>query len=317
MVSNDRIKGCFLGLAMGDALARHIDPSRPGEVSIGDGTTSCMSQLMACVAMALDSSKPSTLVSSEKMEDLDIERYMRSLASNLGKWGRFQEDQAYNRRPEPVTLSAAMAINSGAEWRQAALPGSCEPVVAVRAVPLGVYFRDNIPKIVRFGITSCQATHLDDEATCASVGAALLTALALKDVPVGVWAHEVILVVKGINRVFEDSIKDAMDSVASGNNLLARKVDNAPDAVGAALFCCLVCPENPTKALMLSLRTNGDAPAVASLVGALIGARLGASKLPAEWAMKVEEGAELAALAERLVLPRVIAPRPMTPEQKA
>ncbi len=55
------------------------------------------------------------------------------------------------------------------------------------------------------------------------------------------------------------------------------------DTLPAVVYCALRWPDDPRAAIEAAIRLGGDTDTVAALVGALAGARLGASALPPEW----------------------------------
>ncbi|MEV6109819.1 ADP-ribosylglycohydrolase family protein [Streptomyces sp. NPDC051940] len=67
----------------------------------------------------------------------------------------------------------------------------------------------------------------------------------------------------------------------------------AEEALGTALLCFLLFPEDPVTALRRAACTKGDSDSLACLTGAFAGAYLGADAWPADWAERVEFGEEL------------------------
>jgi len=49
------------------------------------------------------------------------------------------------------------------------------------------------------------------------------------------------------------------------------------------------CPDDAQKAIALGVNTPGDSDSIASLAGALVGARTGLNSLPKEWSEKIED----------------------------
>jgi ADP-ribosylglycohydrolase len=69
----------------------------------------------------------------------------------------------------------------------------------------------------------------------------------------------------------------------------------AHDAIAATVYAFLLSPDNCMEAIYLGVHTPGDSDSIASMVGALVGARLGETALPAELIAKLENSADLKA----------------------
>ncbi len=70
----------------------------------------------------------------------------------------------------------------------------------------------------------------------------------------------------------------------------------AEEALATGLLCFLLFPYDPVAALTRAATSSGDSDSIACLTGAFAGASLGVGVWPAEWAQRIEHGAELAAL---------------------
>ncbi|MDX6353652.1 MAG: hypothetical protein QOF98_555 [Streptomyces sp.] len=70
----------------------------------------------------------------------------------------------------------------------------------------------------------------------------------------------------------------------------------AEEAFATGLLCFLLFPEEPVTALRRAAYSSGDSDSIACLTGAFAGAYLGADAWPADWADRIEYGAELRAL---------------------
>ncbi|MEV7193238.1 ADP-ribosylglycohydrolase family protein [Streptomyces sp. NPDC093510] len=67
----------------------------------------------------------------------------------------------------------------------------------------------------------------------------------------------------------------------------------AEEALTTGLLCFLLFVDEPVTALRRAACTSGDSDSIACLAGAFAGAHLGADAWPAEWAGRIEHGAEL------------------------
>jgi ADP-ribosylglycohydrolase len=71
----------------------------------------------------------------------------------------------------------------------------------------------------------------------------------------------------------------------------------AHEAIAAAAYIFTRHPDDARAAILEGANTAGDSDSIASIAGALVGARVGSSGLPSSWIRDVERTDELAALA--------------------
>ena len=74
----------------------------------------------------------------------------------------------------------------------------------------------------------------------------------------------------------------------------------AHEAIAAAVYLFARHPDDPRAGILEAANTPGDSDSLATLLGALVGARGGIASLPAEWVRDVERAEELSALALRV-----------------
>lgn len=81
----------------------------------------------------------------------------------------------------------------------------------------------------------------------------------------------------------------------------------ADEALAAAIYVVARHPRDARSALLEAANSDGDSDSIATLAGALLGARLGLESLPGAWLRDVERSDELLALAgeaaDQLALP--------------
>jgi ADP-ribosylglycohydrolase len=71
----------------------------------------------------------------------------------------------------------------------------------------------------------------------------------------------------------------------------------AHEAIAAAVYVFARHPDDPRAAILEGANTPGDSDSIATLTGALAGARTGLDALPADWVRDIERSDELLALA--------------------
>lgn len=161
-------------------------------------------------------------------------------------------------------------------------PFAFDPNVVVRCLPIGLYWMDNIPMVVEYSLSMSQITHPATVSLCSSVAGALMVTMAAQDVPTGLWGHEVLSVVSGIDKYFENCIKRAASAAASKlppNVAFSDKGlgtgKNSAESVMAALYCCMLFPKQPEMAIRASASIPENASFCASITGACLGAAHG------------------------------------------
>ena len=313
----DKYRGCMVGLALGDSVGyqvefiKSLDEIRdlhgpngveglPDPAIVSDDT-----QMSMCVAAALVASRPR--IGLGYVDDGDLEKYARCLSSEFVAWYRDQLNPKLSRAPGSTCMAACQALASGRGWTVSGVQGARGSGAAMRSAPVGLWFHGDVPNIVHYGITTAQVTHASDLAQCSSVATAMLCSLALDGVPVGLWGHELMIVVGGLNDEFSALIDRATSSVgvvAPEQALSLACLGEAWDgheAVASALYCCMSHPDDFRKAVLMAANTVGDSDTIACITGALMGARLGIGAIPPEWLGKVEHESDLIGLADQLV----------------
>ena len=97
-----------------------------------------------------------------------------------------------------------------------------------------------------------------------------------------------------------EAIDDARGGVGPEDTLDRLRAWAAHEAIAAAVYLFERHPDDPRSAILEGANTPGDSDSIATLAGALVGARCGVEALAAEWVRDVERADELAALAERI-----------------
>ncbi|MGL4462456.1 MAG: ADP-ribosylglycohydrolase family protein, partial [Planctomycetia bacterium] len=96
------------------------------------------------------------------------------------------------------------------------------------------------------------------------------------------------------------ALDDAENGVGPEVTLDRLQAWAAHEAIAAAVYIFARHPNDPRAAILEGANTPGDSDSIATLAGALVGARCGLEALPTDWITDVERSAELLALAERI-----------------
>lgn len=242
----------------------------------------------------------SLLESREKAEDLDAA--MQRMARHFVRWA--SNPQGGHRAPGNACLSGCRALAQGTPWRVAGGPtaGGCGSVM--RAYPFGLLFTDDLARAEQWAVAHSALTHRDPIALAASAAMAIGVARLLRGESVILAASEMIAAAARYSATTAMMMAQALDDARNG--LSAEIVLDrlrgwaAHEAIAAGLFLLVRFPEDPAGAILQGANSPGDSDSLATLAGALLGARHGLGAFPERWVAEVERSAELQALALRL-----------------
>ncbi len=308
-----RIAGTVLGAAIGDAMGapvefiESVDTIRQrygpdgitGFVDVrGHGDTRHArytddTQMAECVARGLlDSGAPGAT----------LDDVMNAIAPRFIAWS--QSPDLAGRAPGNACLSGCRALAAGAPWHQAGGPtaGGCGSVM--RAYPFGLVWSLDPHKAARMAAEHSRLTHGDPIALAASASMAGAIARLLTAVP--------------DDQILDAMVADAREYSPKTADMIARAIAEARDgtppevtldrlrswaaheAIAAGAYLLARNPDDTRLAILEGANTPGDSDSIATLAGALLGARNGLASLPADWIRDVERSTELLALAGRL-----------------
>lgn len=176
-----------------------------------------------------------------------------------------------------TTLLAVHNLIAGKHWTASGVPGSYGNGTAMRAAPLGIYFRDDLPALIEAATTDAQITHASDEAEAGSIAIAFSAALAAQNDTEDLLdrVHEILpdSKVKSVLYTLGSLVGAAHIDAHSALRVLGTKAD-VRQTVPAALYCFLKF-DNYHEAIVAAIRAGGDTDTTAAIVGALFGAKLG------------------------------------------
>lgn len=208
-----------------------------------------------------------------------------------------------------TTASALHRIKLGAAWDESGLTHNADGTetggngTAMRASPIGIYYRDDLAKLLEVAMTDASITHNSLEPKMGSVAVALGTALLANG------THDTITVLDEVVNVLSDSVvknklQAAQFHLQEGTDWKEALADigtagYVPSTVGAA-FYCLASTYNFRDAVERAVRAGGDTDTTAAIVGALAGTFYGLDAIPEEFKSQVENFELLCALDEEL-----------------
>jgi ADP-ribosylglycohydrolase len=244
-----------------------------------------------------------TLIDADQ-HGLDLDATMSHMAAGFVQWSN--HPQGGHRAPGNACLSGCRALAAGAPWFEAggATAGGCGSVM--RAYPFGLLFVNDLAKAESWAVAHSKLTHRDPIALAASAAMAVGMALALRHASVEQICSEMIQAAARycantaamVRRAYED----ARNGASPSETLDRLRAWAAHEAIAAAVYIFARHPDDARAAILEGANTPGDSDSIATLAGALVGARVGVGGLPANWLRDVERTQELQALAMRVKL---------------
>lgn len=188
------------------------------------------------------------------------------------------------------------AIANGGSWQElsqeAFQGGSMGNGAAMRATPIGVWFKDDLTELLKQAKLSAQITHWHHEGQMGAVAVALATAGAIQTkldtadearkvihqyLETYLEDSEVKLLALRAFEMADASMVDAARELGAGQLILAQ------DTVPFAIWCALKNLDDYQEAILCGVEANGDCDTVAAITGGIVTARLGKAGLPEKW----------------------------------
>lgn len=198
-----------------------------------------------------------------------------------------------DRGPGRVTASLLRRIGSGEDWRHAAASqlggrGSSSSGAAARVTPLALWATD-AEEAARLGQASAQVTHAHPVAVDAAGVQAAAIHLAAADRTAGPLPAERFvaeLVRTASTKNLSEKLELALGLSSASPEDVVAAVGNgsaALEAVPAALCAFLQHPDSYRDAVRCAVRLGGDTGTIATMTGAIAGARLSETAVPVHW----------------------------------
>lgn len=232
----------------------------------------------------------------------DLDDTMQRMARGFVDWS--QNPQGGHRAPGNACMSGCRQLAMGVPWQEAggATAGGCGSVM--RAYPFGLVFADDLEKAETWAVAHSKLTHRDPIALAASAAMAVGIANIIHDrEPMFVATEMLAAVCRYSTRtaaMMVEAIHDAETAVEPRQTLQRLQAWAAHEAICAGVYIFLRHPDDPRAAILEGTNTPGDSDSIATIAGALVGARCGVDALPGSWIADLERTDELQELAKRI-----------------
>jgi ADP-ribosylglycohydrolase len=308
-----RIAGCILGGAIGDAMGHPTEfvssmraiRERWGPKGV-EGFELFWNRDGRRFAPYTDDTQMAEAVTRALLDgcekDLGLDATMRAMAERFVEWSK--HPQGGHRAPGNACMSGCSALARGTPWSMAggSTAGGCGSVMRVH--PFGLVFADDLDRAERWAVAHSKLTHRDPIALAACAAMAVGIARILRGDTVRTVASEMVAAACRYSPKTAAMMATAIDEAErkSDPEVTFDRLRGwaAHEAIAAALFVFVRHPDDARAAILEGANTPGDSDSIASIAGALVGARVGASGLPAEWVRDVERSDDLLALALRI-----------------
>jgi ADP-ribosylglycohydrolase len=311
ITQDDRVLGCLLGGAVGDALGYQVEFSHWDRIkeSFGpDGVTEMRrNRISDDTQMTLFTVEGLLLAPSGASSETFVEQvrlaYLRWLVTQeepmppMASEGLAAQPWLYDRRAPG--RACVTGLQEGA--RPGVNPNSKGCGTVMRSAPFGLYFG---PAEAFASAERCSALTHGHPTAGASAGAfAMIVALLMNgETPQRAVSETMLHLRGGIDRSETgDALQQAYElagKVPPGPNTCAPLGEGwvAEEALAIAIYC-LLGTDDVRKGLVASVSHSGDSDSTGAILGNLYGAAYGAAAFPREWASQVEGREVIVALA--------------------
>jgi len=237
-----------------------------------------------------------------KERQLDLDGTMRLMAAGFTEWA--SNPQGGHRAPGRACLAGCRALERGVPWAEAggAEAGGCGSVM--RVFPFGIFFLEDRERAERWAAEHSKLTHRDPIALAACAAMAIGMVDALHGVDPQALVKAMVVAAGRYSRKTAEMIQQAADDAEAGVQpaVTLQRLQGwaAHEAIAAAVYVCLRHPDSPMSGILEGANTPGDSDSIATLVGALLGARCGIENIPESWVREVERSEVILALADEV-----------------
>jgi poly(ADP-ribose) glycohydrolase ARH3 len=282
----DRFRGCLLGLAVGDAIGapfegltaetiyRDFGPVGPLIANLDAEVISYTDDTQMAIGLT-ECLLQSNSIGADHLADCFCKNYEASRGYGAGM------------------RKILDAMVEGRDWQtlvQSLFPGgSFGNGAAMRVAPVGLAFHHDLERLRDQAAQSARVTHLHPLAVDAAIIVAAAISILLHQDEFNSKAFFNQLAETATTEEFQWQLRtagrlDPKEMLSFGSTLAAHR------SVTTAITCFTVWPDSYEKAIGRAITMGEDTDTLAAIAGALSGAYLGVSAIPANWLSKLENG---------------------------
>lgn len=307
-----RVAGAVLGAAVGDAMGHPTEFMDLEEIHAEYGPSGVQEYELFWEQDGLryapytDDTQMAEAVAEGLLEvsapDAELDAAMQAIARRFIKWA--SAPQGGHRAPGNACLRGSTALAQGAHWSQAGgrTAGGCGSVM--RAYSFGLLLHADLERAEAWSVAHSKLTHRDPIALAACAAMAVGIARVIRQEDLHHVVLEMIAAAQRYSPRTADMMSRAFDEARAGvaPEVTLERLQGwaAHEAIAAAVYIFVRHPDDPRAAILEGANTPGDSDSLATLAGALCGARCGLDALPTDWVRQVERSGQLLSLATRI-----------------
>jgi ADP-ribosylglycohydrolase len=207
----------------------------------------------------------------------DLDDTMTRMARGFVDWS--QHPQGGHRAPGMACMGGCRRLASGVHWSEGGgeTAGGCGSVM--RAYPFGLIFADDLDRAEKWAVEHSKLTHRDPIALAACAAMAVGMARILRGEEPAIVMDAMVAAADRYSERTADMMKTAIAEarVGVGPEVTLERLQAwaAHEAIAAAVYIFARHPDDPRAAILEGANTPGDSDSIATLAGALTGARCG------------------------------------------
>jgi ADP-ribosylglycohydrolase len=311
-MSLEQIRGCLLGLAIGDALGAPVEFMSLSAIKqrYGAGGITDLETWSGFPAGSYTDDTQMTISTIEGMLAADtrgrergIVNWQEQVYHAYLRWLETQNHAYQRRAPGNTCLTALRSGVMGVVEKPINNSKGCGGVM--RTAPVGLIFGPAdafVHGMDYAAITHGHPSGYLSAGYMAALIACILAGDALEDAIVR--CNELLVAHPGHEETL-DLVLRAVEAYHSGADVESaiRQLGEGwigEEALGIALFCVLRFPDDYAAAVIAAANHDGDTDSTASMAGAILGTKLGAAAIPQEWIEQIENRDQLEELAAAL-----------------
>ncbi|MGF1577793.1 MAG: ADP-ribosylglycohydrolase family protein [Gemmataceae bacterium] len=232
----------------------------------------------------------------------ELDETMTRMAQGFVDWAK--NPQGGHRAPGMACMGGCRRLESGIHWSEAGgeTAGGCGSVM--RVYPFGLIFSDDIAKAEYWATEHSKLTHRDPiaMAACAAMTVAMVHIVDEKETSfiLSEMVEACARYSGNTADLVEQAIREATLGIEPRVTLERLEGWAAHEAIAAAAYIFARHSDDFVGAVLEGANTPGDSDSLATLAGALTGARCGIEAIPEEWIKDVERSDELMGLGIRI-----------------
>ncbi len=315
---NEKLRGCYWGLALGDALGKPVEfdsidsiRERYGESGVQNPEDGAYwtddTEMTFAITNAL-----LRLGNVETIAKLNDDYIGRIFAEEFIAW---LHNPGYAPGVTSMTSVAFLKQNGADKWQKVGENDSKGCGTVMRAAPLGVWFAKAIAQelpaqngsnhqlLKKISTIQSEITHGHKAATAAALAGSYAVALAFNDIAPLDMIELIENYCVDIHPDFNDAIQNLKRALQNRENNIFLTDLEALNSIGGgwvgdeafamALYSFIRYPSDLKSCLRISVNHSGDSDSVACIAGGILGAFNGISIIPQEWITCLAEKARM------------------------